>query len=140
MRYLAIDHGKKRTGLAICDPMEIISSPLIILSDPLTLEKDILKIVKEERVEEFVIGLPLNMDGTEGFQAKLVKEFAENLSKKSNIPVNYQDERLSSYVADQKLDAGGMNWRKKKKKLDAVAAASILETFLENKRFNENQL
>ena len=85
MRYLAIDYGNKRTGLAICDSDETIVSPLKIIQGQKNILTKIIEITMAEGVEAIVLGLPFNMDGTEGSQAKLVREFANKL--KSNLPL-----------------------------------------------------
>ena len=133
MRYLAIDYGLKRTGLAICDDGESITSPLKVLTEPKLLVDSIVKIAKEEEVGAIVIGLPLNMDdGSEGPMAKRVREFASEFEGRIDLPIFFQDERLSSFDAEGKM-AGLYTRKKKKGRLDAVAAASILQTFLDNK-------
>ena len=134
MRYLAIDYGAKRTGLAICDPAETVASPLAVIEGQKDLLKRIADVVKAENVEAVVLGLPLNMDDTAGSQAKLVFGFAEQLEKVLNVPVHFQDERLSTFDADEKLSATEFSRKKKKKRLDAIAAAEILEAFLEQKK------
>jgi len=133
MRYLAIDYGTKRTGLAICDPAETIASPLAVIQGHTELLKKIADVVKAENVEAIVLGLPLNMDDSEGFQAKLVLKFAEQLKEHLHIPVHLQDERLSSFSAEEKLASAELKRGKRKKHLDAIAAAEILEAFLEQK-------
>jgi len=134
MRYLAIDYGTRRTGLAICDPNETIVSPLIVLQSEQTLSEKIGQIVKDESVEAIVLGLPLNMDDSEGPQTQLVMKFADQLQAHLKIPVYFQDERLSSFGAEEKLAPANLSKAEKKKRLDAVAAAEILEAFLEQKR------
>jgi putative Holliday junction resolvase len=133
MRYLAIDYGEKRTGLAICDANETIVTPLVVIHGRKELQKKISAVIRKEGVEAVVIGLPLNMDGSEGSQAKLVLKFAEQLREHLDVPIHFQDERLSSFDAEQKLAAAELTRSKRKKRLDAVAAASILEAFLEKK-------
>ena len=134
MRYLAIDYGAKRTGLAICDPDETVASPLTVIEGQKDLLKKIKDVVEAENVEAIVLGLPLNMDDTVGSQAKLVFQFGEQLEKVLDIPVHFQDERLSTFGADEKLADAELSIKKKKKRLDAIAAAEILETFLEQKK------
>ena len=134
MRYLAIDYGAKRTGLAICDPAETVASPLTVIEGQKDLLKKIKDVVEAENVEAIVIGLPLNMDDTVGTQARLVFQFGEQLEKVLDIPVHFQDERLSTFGADEKLAAAELSRKKKKKHLDAIAAAEILEAFLEQKK------
>jgi len=133
MRYLAIDYGEKRTGLAICDANETIVTPLAVIHGRKELQKKISAVIRKEDVEAVVIGLPLNMDGSEGSQAKLVLKFAEQLREHLDVPVHFQDERLSSFDAEQKLAPAELTRSKRRKRLDAVAAASILEAFLEKK-------
>ena len=133
MRYLAIDHGSKRTGLAICDRSETIASPLTVVSRHDDLLQKIAEIVRAERIEALVLGLPLNMDDSEGPQAKLVRTFAAKLEAHVDIPIHFQDERLTSFAAQEKLAPAELTRKKAKKRLDAVAAAQILETFLEQK-------
>ena len=133
MRYLAIDYGTKRTGLAICDSAETIASPLAIIQGQKELLKKIAEVVETENVEAIVLGLPLNMDDSEGPQTKLVLKFAERLKQHLRIPVHLQDERLSSFGAEEKLASANFTRGKKRKRLDAVAAAEILEAFLEQK-------
>ncbi len=133
MRYLAIDYGIKRTGLAICDAAEMIASPLAVIEGRKELTKKIADLVKSENVGAVVLGLPLNMDDSTGPQAKLVLQFAGQLKQYIDIPVYFQDERLSSFAAEEKMAAAGIKKGRKKKPLDAVAAAEILQTFLDNK-------
>ena len=134
MRYLAIDYGAKRTGLAICDPAETLASPLTVIEGQKDLPKKIAEVVETENVEAVVLGLPLNMDDTAGSQAKLVFQFAEQLEKVLNIPIHFQDERLSSFSAGEKLAAADFTMKKNKKRIDAIAAAEILDAFLEQKK------
>ncbi|MHC4657011.1 MAG: Holliday junction resolvase RuvX [Planctomycetota bacterium] len=133
MKYLAIDYGNKRTGLAICDAAETIVSPLKVIHSQKDLLKKIKVIVGAEKVEAIVLGLPLNMDNSQGPQAKLVLKFADQLKAHIDIPLHFQDERLSTFGAEEKLAAADFTRNKKKKRLDAVAAAQILEAFLEQR-------
>jgi len=133
MRYLAIDYGTKTTGLAICDPTETIVSPLAVLPTAKDLVDKILAIAHDENVEAVVLGLPLNMDGTSGPQAKIVQDFADKLKKQLEIPICFQDERLTTFAAEEKLVARELTRKKKRARLDAVAAAEILQAFLDSK-------
>ncbi len=134
MRYLAIDYGTKRTGLAICDPTETIVSPLAVIRSEKGLLGKILEVVSSENVGAIVLGLPLNMDDSQGPQAKLTLKFAEKLRKSLQIPVHLQDERLSSFEAEEKLFSADLKRSEVEERLDAVSAAEILEAFLEQKR------
>ena len=134
MRYLAIDYGNKSTGLAICDADETIASPLAVLEGREALAERIAEVVRTEGVDAIVLGLPLNMDDSEGGQAKLVRQFAETLMAQTDVPLHYQDERLSSFGAEEKLRMTGMTRKKQAKRVDAIAAAEILTAFLERKK------
>ncbi|MHC4205365.1 MAG: Holliday junction resolvase RuvX [Planctomycetota bacterium] len=138
MRYLAIDYGAKRTGLAICDAAETIASPLTVLHGQKELLNKIAEIVETENVDAIVLGLPLNMSGTESSQTKLARKFAEKLKSRLSIPVHLQDERLSSFGAEEKLAPAEFTRGKRKKRIDAVAAAEILQAFLEQKTPENN--
>ncbi len=133
MRYLAIDHGTKRTGLAVCDARETIASPLAVVQGRKDLIPRIRQVVASEGIGAIVLGLPLNMDGSEGPQAKLVLAFARELGKRLDIPIHLQDERLSSFEAEQKWQEIGLSRGRKRERLDALAAADILQTFLDQK-------
>ncbi len=134
MKYLAIDYGTKRIGLAICDRDETIVSPHSIIECDSRAVERITHTARLEQVEALVVGLPLNMDGTEGPQAKIVRQFTEELKGLIDLPIYFQDERLTSFAADHKLTPAELTGKKKKKRLDAVAAATILEAFIENKQ------
>jgi putative Holliday junction resolvase len=136
MRYLAIDHGEKRTGVAICDASETIVSPHAVIetSSRQELLSRILSILQEERIEAVIIGLPLNMDDSEGPRAKQVRDFAAELERRTSCPIFFQDERLSSFEAAQSAIGLELTRKKKKKRLDAIAAAAVLSSFLERKK------
>lgn len=133
MRYLAVDYGTKTTGLALCDQTETIVSPLAGLPTAKDLLEKIVEIVKAEGIEAIVVGLPLNMDGTQSGQAALVSGFAQNLKKRLNLPMFFQDERLTSFAAEEKLVPRGLTRKKKRARIDALAAAEILRQFLDSK-------
>ena len=133
MRYLAIDLGAKRTGLAVCDAGETIASPYAVLQGRKDLIQRIGRVVASENIEAIVLGLPLNMDDTEGPQAKKVRAFARELQAHVPVPVYFQDERLSSFGAEEKWEEIGLRKGKKLERLDALAAAEILQAFLERK-------
>jgi putative Holliday junction resolvase len=114
MRYLAIDYGNRRTGLAVCDPSETIVSPLTVYETNKNLIQKI-----------------------QGPQARRTIGFSKELQAKIQLPIHFQDERLSSFTAREKMAEAELTKKKKKKRLDAVAAAQILEAFLEKKRQEE---
>lgn len=135
MRYLAIDHGDKRTGLAVCDKSETLVSPLSVIttSGQAELLRQVSEAIRSEHIEAIVVGMPFNMDDTEGPRAKKVRAFAAALSENTDIPVFFQDERLSSFEAEGQILDLELTRKKKKKRLDAIAAAAILRSFLDNK-------
>ncbi len=133
MRYLAIDYGTRRTGLAVCDASETIASPYSVLQGQKDLIPRIGRIVASENIGAIVLGLPLNMDGSEGPQAKRVRAFARQIESQIHLPIHLQDERLSSFGAEAKLGEIGLSKGKKRERLDAIAAAEILQAFLEQK-------
>lgn len=132
MRYLAVDLGEKRTGLAVGDDLSNMVSPMKVIEVP---RGDLLDAVHEAiedaDADAIVIGLPINMDGTEGPAAKQTRVFGEELAQATNLPVHYQDERLTSYAADQRMARTGRTHKQKKSIRDALAAAEILRDFLD---------
>ena len=131
IRWLGIDHGTKRIGLAVSDPSGQIASPLdVIPAEPLSqVYEAIKKRVEEYGVEGIVVGWPLNMDDSEGPQGRLVRLFAAELAAETGMDVRLWDERLTSSHADGKI-AGLYTRKQKKERQDAVAAATILQDFL----------
>jgi len=133
-RFLGIDHGSKRIGLAVSDPGATLASPLATIpaSGDLTDEiASVLSYAKDYEIDAFVIGLPLNMDDTEGNQAKTVRRFGTELARVSGKPVHYWDERLSSHAAEDLLRPAELTRKKHKARLDRVAALVILQGFLD---------
>jgi putative Holliday junction resolvase len=131
-RYLAIDLGAKRTGLAIGDQASGIVTPLTVVlatGTPMLLEQ-LARIIAQQEPDELVVGLPLNMDGSVGPPAKAVAQFANELRQQFSLEVHLFDERLSSYEADQRMGQTGLTHRGKKARRDAQAAAVILSDFL----------
>lgn len=136
MRYLAIDLGAKRTGLAVGGDQTGIVSPLDVI-ETTSLNERIRLIslaVAEQGVNEIVLGLPLNMDGSEGDAAKSVRGLKGFLEQRFGIPVHLMDERLSSADADDKMSRSGLTRGQKKSRRDALAAAAILRDFLDQKK------
>jgi putative Holliday junction resolvase len=130
-RWLGIDHGTKRIGLAVGDTVLKLASPLTVLdagSQAVTLDR-IAEIAAEHGAEGVVVGLPINMDDTEGPQAAKTRAFARRLADRLAVGVVLWDERLSSFQADQAL-AGEWTRAKRRARQDAVAAAVILQEFL----------
>jgi putative holliday junction resolvase len=134
MRYLSIDYGNKITGLAICDQTETIVSPLMAIPTSKAIIGKIVEIIKAENVVALVFGLPLNMDDSVGPQAKKVQAFAEQIKKQIDISIFFQDERLSTFAAEGKMIDMDLTRKGKKRRIDALAAAEILQAFLDTNR------
>ncbi|MCK6483704.1 MAG: Holliday junction resolvase RuvX [Phycisphaerae bacterium] len=131
---LGIDYGSKRIGLAISDAGGTIAMPLSVLPGRGDVEQDaaaVLAASAEHDVERFVVGLPLNMDDSEGEQAKLSRRFGAALAVRSNRPVDYFDERLSSFHADELTREAGLPRRLRRAKQDKVAAQVMLQAYLD---------
>ena len=132
-KIMGLDYGDARTGVAISDLLcSIVGSTTVIPSR--NREKaiaDIVRLVKENQVGEIVVGLPRNMDGSEGDRAKACRDFAMSLEKMlENIPVELCDERSSTVLAHTYLNIADVRGKKRKKTVDAVAAVIILESYL----------
>ena len=134
MRKMALDVGTVRIGIATSDPMGIIASGYETYTRTGDSEKDmtyIANLAKEKGCDTFVIGLPLNMDGTEGEKVKEIRAFADELSKYSPLKICFQDERWSTVSAEKALLESSMRRDKRKKVIDKVAATIILQTYLD---------
>ena len=132
MKVLAVDYGDARTGIAISDLLcSIVGSTTVIHSrnQDKTLEK-ILELVKANGVGELVVGLPKNMDGTEGPRAELCRAFAARLEDATGLPVKLWDERRTTVEAHNILSQHNYHGKKRKDTVDAVAASLILEGYL----------
>ena len=131
-RILALDVGDRRIGIALSDETQLIATPHSVYTrvgwGPDV--KHIQKLYNDNQAVLVVCGLPRNMDGSVGFQAEKVQSFAEQLIK-AGLPVVFQDERLSTVSAHQALIEGGMRRDDRKGTVDKVAAAVILQTFLD---------
>ena len=134
MRYLALDHGPKRIGVAISDELKMIAQPLeYIPTEPigefLVRHKQLLA---EKEVERVFIGMPRNMDGTFGPAAEKVREFIAMLTPEIAVPIKTLDERLTSAQANRVLVQANVRRADRKLKVDAMAAAILLQSYLDN--------
>ena len=132
MKIMAVDYGDARTGIALSDLLcSIVGSTTVIHSRnrEKTLQ-EILRIVKENNVGEIAVGLPKNMDGTEGARAQLCREFAAQLEEAAGVPVKLWDERRTTVEAHNILSQHNYHGKKRKDTVDAVAASLILEGYL----------
>lgn len=136
MNVLAVDLGHARTGLAISDGGGFLASPLCVIteySDGKLTEKIAAK-AAEVKADILVVGLPKNMDGTEGESAQRARSIAEKLSERTGIPHVMQDERGTTITAHAYLSSGSIYGKKRKQKVDAVAACIILQDYLDSRR------
>jgi len=132
MKIMGIDYGDARTGVAISDLLcSIVGSTAVVPSR--NTEKaiaDIVRMAKENQVGQIVVGLPKNMDGSEGPRAELCREFAEKLKEATGLPVTMWDERRTTVEAHNILSQHNYHGKKRKNTVDAVAASLILEGYL----------
>lgn len=132
MKVLAVDYGDARTGIAISDLLcSIVGSTTVIHSrNTEKTVQEILKLIRENNVGELVVGLPKNMDGSEGSRAELCRAFAAQLEEAAGLPVKLWDERRTTVEAHQILSDHNYHGKKRKNTVDAVAASLILEGYL----------
>ena len=134
-RMLALDIGDVRIGIAVSDPSHTIATPLEVLKrvgwGPDT--RYIKALCEKYETDQVLSGLPLNMDGSEGFQAQKVRAFCEQLEK-AGLSVTFQDERLTTVVAEDALLEDNMSRADRKKNVDKIAAAVILQQWLDEQK------
>ncbi len=134
MRKIALDIGTVRIGIATSDPMGIIASgyeTFVRTKDYEADLKNIARLAEEKQADTFVLGLPLNMDGSEGEKVREIRAFADDLRKYTDKKIVFQDERLSTVSAEKALIESGMRREKRKKVVDKVAATIILQSYLD---------
>lgn len=140
VRALGIDYGERRIGLALSDPTGLLASPWKKIDNDrnvgaaaqrLAVEIDAL-IAEPDGLGAIVIGLPRRLSGEDNEQTARVRTLARLLADKTAIPITFQDERLTSHEADERLATRQRDWRKRKQQLDAMAAALILQDFLDH--------
>ncbi len=135
MRVLAIDHGTKRVGLALSDETGTIAQPLeFVPAEPADkLLNRLQNIVAERKVEEILVGIPRNMNGTYGPAADKAREFVAGLKQVLTVPVKTWDERLTSVQANRALIETGMRREKRRERVDQTAAALLLQSYLDHR-------
>lgn len=136
VRILGLDIGTKRIGVAVSDPLGITAQSVAVVECKGS-EKDLERIaslVKEYMVTEIVVGVPYNMDGSEGPQAQKVRRFMAEITARVGLPVREWDERLSTVAAERVLLEADMSRAKRRKVIDKVAAVIILQGYLDKKR------
>jgi putative Holliday junction resolvase len=141
MRLMALDIGEKRIGLATTDELGIAiwPQPTLFRKNLSRDLEEILQHIQDHSIETLVVGLPLNMDGTEGAQAKKVRNFISQLRRSMErkgiaVPLEWCDERLTSWEAERRLKEKGIKGKDRKSEVDALAACLILEDYLERNR------
>lgn len=136
MIIMAVDLGKARTGIAVCDKTEFLASPYKVISETYVerlLEK-VAQCADETKAEMLVVGLPKNMDGSEGESAENARAFAQRLKEKTGLPVDMRDERGTTITAHNYLNNTDTRGKKRKAVVDAVAATIILQDYLDYRK------
>lgn len=132
MVIMSVDYGDVRTGIAVCDKMQILASPVCVITekDRERLADKITELAKEKKAERICVGLPQNMDGSYGFRSESCRELGEILKEKTGLPVVFQNERLTTVSAHNILNTADVRGKKRKAVVDAVSAVLILEDYL----------
>ena len=133
MRIMALDHGTRRIGVAVCDELKIFATPLeyIPADDMEKVIERLLQLIREKEVELILVGMPRNMDGTLGQAAEKVNAFIAALSPAITTPIKKWDERLTSVMANRALLEGNVRRADRKEKVDMMAAAILLQSYLD---------
>ena len=134
-RILGLDPGERRIGVAISDASGTIATPVEFIDRKIeAYEHRLRDLCSEWEIAEIVIGLPVSLDGTEGSAAERAREFSRDVADLTDLPVLFQDERFTSVTAEQALIEGGVRRRSRTTKRDQVAAAVMLQGFLDKRR------
>ena len=129
---MGIDFGEVRIGIALSDPLQIISQPFRVIPNTENTISEIRRIIKSENVEKIILGLPLNLEGEDTKKTQEVREFSEILKDSVNIPVIFWDERYTTVEANEQLKKMGYGIAESRKVIDKVAASIILKSYMEN--------
>ena len=132
MIIMSVDFGDVRTGIAVCDKMQILASPVCVITekDREKLADKIKNLAIERKVERICVGVPQNMDGSYGFRSEACREFGALLNEKTGIEVDFQNERLTTVSAHNILNTVDVRGKKRKAVVDAVSAVLILEDYM----------
>lgn len=133
MRWMALDHGTKRTGVAFCDELEILASPHSVVETAGALDR-LAGLAKVEEARGLLVGVPKHKDGADSATAPAARAFGEALAARTGLPLRFAEEHLTSAEAERLLAARGVKPKDRKAKLDAAAAAVILDGFLAERR------
>lgn len=136
MIILSVDYGDKRTGIAVCDKLEMLASPVCVITEwnQNVLAQKIIDVAIEKKAEQIVIGLPKNMDGSKGFRAEACEALGEMVEALTTIPVVFWDERLTTVSAHRILSENNVRGKKRKNVVDAVAADIILQDYIDSRK------
>lgn len=135
-KYLGVDYGDKRTGLAECDVSGLLASGIGTISEG-GMRKTAERVAREAEsraCKKIIVGLPKNMDGTEGFRAEAVRAFGDILASLTDIPVEYYDERMSTMEAYRFLDGSSTFGKKRREVIDTLSAQIILQNYIDRER------
>ena len=135
-KYLGVDYGDKRTGLAECDPSGMLASGIYTISEG-GMKKTAIRVALEAQkraCKKIIIGLPKNMDGSEGERAQVIRAFADLLREETDIPIDFYDERMTTMVAYRFLGETGTHGKKRKDAVDTLSAEIILQNYIDRER------
>lgn len=136
MKYMSIDYGDVRTGIAFSDALGMLASPYTVINEkyqPKLVDK-ILEIIHKEKPVAIVIGLPRNMDGSYGYRCDECKGLGAAINEKIDIPIYFEDERLTTVMAHDALSSVNVRGKRRKDIVDAVSAVMILQSFLDKNK------
>ena len=136
MIILSVDYGDVRTGIAVCDALEMLASPVTVIKETYLpkVAKQIAALAEEKGAELVVVGNPVNMDGTEGERSAKCRELAAHLTEEYGLATDLEDERLTTVEAHRALNATNTRGKARKEVVDAVSAVIILEDYLKTRR------
>ena len=135
-KYLGVDYGDVRTGLAECDPTGLIASGIGTISEG-GMRKTAMRVAAEansRNCKKIIVGLPKNMDGTEGEKAKTIRAFADILASLTDLPIDFYDERMTTMIAHRFLSETGTFGKKRKDTVDTLSAQIILQNYIDRER------
>jgi len=139
-RIIGLDPGERRIGVAVSDPTGTIASPERYIDTKIDdVDQTLVDLCTRTGAARIVVGLPVNLDGSEGASAKRAREFAAHVSDVTGLDIEFQDERFTSHTAESALIAGGVKRRARKEKRDQVAAAVMLQSYLDRQSYDADR-
>lgn len=141
-RIMALDVGDKRIGVAVSDELQLVATPLTTLDRTQSVKADLRaveQLVREHEVSKVVVGNPIMLRGTPGVQAEKVKGFAERLARRLRVPVEMQDERMTTLEAERRLIEADVSRADRKQVIDKLAATLILQSYLDAQKRRTEQ-